>query len=49
MNGQAGEALELSQDAKSAKMTHCGLPTGTRAQTTHRLSISQPTKSPERY
>jgi hypothetical protein len=47
MKGQAREALGLSQDAKSAKMTHCGLPTGTRAQSTHRFSISRPTESPE--
>jgi hypothetical protein len=24
MNGKAGEALGLSQDAKTAKITHCG-------------------------
>jgi hypothetical protein len=43
MKGQAGEALGLSLDAKSVKITHCGFPTGTQAQSTHRLSTLQVT------
>jgi hypothetical protein len=49
MNGKAGEALGLSQDAKTAKI-YTVVPNWNSSSNQHNsFSISQPTKSPGRY